>query len=96
MSIDGVPGGSSALQRQQLAFDRADERVASLPRETPPSGVRRENVGATTDDPRLADPAVRQLVTHRLLAAALQLAEVANEGIMQSLRAGGYDEGAAR
>ena len=96
VSINGISGGASGIQRQSAALDRAAEKLAraasrdvqdvpSTPRDAQALGVQE---GAVVDG------TVELLVAKRMFSAALKMAQVANEGIGEALRLGDYDAAA--
>lgn len=89
MTVNGLSGALSGIQRQTNALDRAAERVtrATTAEQAPREQAGVEESGAS----ELASGMVETLVARRMLSAALKMAQTANEGIMEALRVGGYN-----
>ena len=88
MAIRGVSSGLSAITRQREAMDRAAEKIARATLATTASHATAE-ASADSVSP-LLEGTVELMVAQRMFTAAVKMAQTANEGVVEALRAGKY------
>ncbi|MGQ0646164.1 MAG: hypothetical protein ACT4P7_01265 [Gemmatimonadaceae bacterium] len=92
MTVNSVSSGLSAIHRQSAAMDRAAEKIARATTGTPVEAATSPEAASAVQDQesQLADGTVEMMVARRMFTAAVKTAQVANEGVMEALRLGGY------
>ena len=92
MSISPISNSFSGIQRQSAAMDRAAEKIARASAiDLNESSSTAVDTGAVaSNESAMVDGKVELIVATRMFSAAIKVAQVANEGILESLRLGGY------
>jgi hypothetical protein len=93
MAINAISSSLTAIQRQSASMDRAAEKIArsttSNVTDAPTNAKEAEALSSQETD--LVGGTIDMMVSRRMFTAALKMAAVANEGISEALRVGGYD-----
>jgi hypothetical protein len=98
MAINGVSSSLAAIQIQTAAMDRAAEKMTRVSSTdvAPTPSTPAESGAVASQESGMAQGTVEMIVAHRMFSAAIKMAQTANEGILESLRGGGYDAVGAR
>lgn len=95
MSINSIPSSAAGIQKQSAALDRAASRmVRATLAERPAAPSAPGAVQSAEAPPELAQATVDLMVSKRMFTAAVRMAQTANEGILEALKVGGYQDAA--